>query len=193
MPFSVGDKFGPYEILAPIGAGDGRGVMATMRLRRGSRAHQAAEEPAYGAFRAGGPRHCRAKPSSYLPNLRRGTGLPGDEVRGRQAIDRPPPSSQAVKLVPRSLFFGGNAGTDMRIGDDNEIAGALHGVVVPSGERLVAEDGHDNAGGARPVAFQMFQNPLAEFGVKAAVDLEYVLARMLVEVLRDRIGHCRIP
>ena len=52
MLLNVGDRLGPYEILAPLGAGDGRGLSRARHAARARRRHQGAAARVLGRSRA---------------------------------------------------------------------------------------------------------------------------------------------
>ena len=103
MPLSPGDKLGPYEILAPIGAG-GMGEVYRARDPRLDRdvAIKVSPEQIHRALRARGPRHRRAESSQHLHAVRRRPELPGDGVgRGATLADRkgPLPLDEALRIA----------------------------------------------------------------------------------------------
>ena len=96
MPLSVGHKLGPYEIVAPLGAGGIGEVYRAldMRLHR-EVAIKVSQERFSDSLRAGSPSGRSAKPSQHLPALRRGSRYLalGQRARG---YDRHPDPAQSL-------------------------------------------------------------------------------------------------
>ena len=86
MPLASGIRLGPYEILAPIGAG-GMGEVYKARDTRLDRivAIKQLKGQHSARFRQEGSRHRRAESSEHLRALRRRSRLPGDGIRRGQA------------------------------------------------------------------------------------------------------------
>src|SRR5215831_18774599 len=82
MPLSVGDKLGPYEILAPLGVG-GRGEVykGSGHAARPHRRGEGVQARVHGTLRVRGPGSGGAESSPHLPAIRGGLQLFGDGVR----------------------------------------------------------------------------------------------------------------
>jgi eukaryotic-like serine/threonine-protein kinase len=101
-PWSVGDKLGPYELLAKIGQG-GMGEVWKARDTRLDRMVaiklSASKASTARALSAGSPRHPGAESSPHLPDLRRRPGLSGAEYIGGKPLRGPLPLADAIRVA----------------------------------------------------------------------------------------------
>ncbi len=105
MPASVGDKLGPYEILAPIGAG-GMGEVYKARDTRLNRivAIKVSRDQFTERFEREARVVARVESSEHLPALRCRAELPGDGTdRWRRRSKGPLPVEKAVEYAGQIL------------------------------------------------------------------------------------------